>query len=200
MNPASPIHPPACALAAAPDDRCQQRRSHRASTAAAATLALAALVSGCSTVTPPRGAAAGVESAGRSYFILDSDAQTQEIVLYALGLLDTGYRFGGRNPEAGLDCSGMVAYIVEQVSGRRLPHNAAQIAERTRPIAAGELQPGDLVFFNTMQRSYSHMGIYIGDGRFVHAPSSRGSVRVERLDSRYFKPRFDGARTLLAAN
>ena len=123
-----------------------------------------------------------------------------EIVLYAMGLLDTGYRFGGRNPDAGLDCSGMVAYIVENISTRRLPHNAAQIADRTRPIDVSELRPGDLVFFNTMKRRHSHMGIYIGDGRFVHAPNSRGRVRVERLDNRYFAQRIDGARTLLAQN
>ena len=117
--------------------------------------------------------------------------------MYALGLLGTGYRFGGRNPEAGLDCSGMVAFIVEQVSGKRLPHNAAQIASITRPIRISALQPGDLVFFNTLNRAHSHMGIYIGDGRFIHAPSSRGQIRIERLDNRYFKPRIDGARTLL---
>jgi cell wall-associated NlpC family hydrolase len=159
------------------------------------------LISGCGTITtPPFATPAPAQASDRSYFALDDGAQTQEMVLFALGLLDTGYRFGGRNPDAGLDCSGMVAYVVEKVSGRRLPHNAAQIADRTRPIDADELQPGDLVFFNTMQRRHSHMGIYIGDGRFVHAPSSRGAVRVERLDNRYFKPRFDGARTLLAAN
>ena len=124
----------------------------------------------------------------------------QEITLYALGLIDTGYRFGGKNPEAGLDCSGMVAYIVEHISGRRLPHNAAQIAERTRPIEVDELRPGDLVFFNTLKRRHSHMGIYIGDGRFVHAPNSRGRVRVERLANRYFAQRIDGARTLLTSN
>lgn len=132
------------------------------------------------------------------YFTLEDDAQAREMVLFALGLLDTGYRFGGRNPEAGLDCSGMVAYIVENISGRSLPHNAAQIADRTRPITVAELQPGDLVFFNTLKRRHSHMGVYIGDGRFVHAPSSRGRVRVERLDNRYFATRIDGARTLLA--
>ncbi|MBS0511530.1 MAG: C40 family peptidase [Proteobacteria bacterium] len=168
------------------------------------TLGIAAIIgatqlTGCGTLTPPASTAPSLP-VERNYFSVDSEAQTQEMVLYALGLLDTGYRFGGRNPEAGLDCSGMVAYIVEKISGRRLPHNAAQIAERTRPIDIDDLQPGDLVFFNTMQRRYSHMGIYIGDGRFIHAPSSRGAVRVERLDNRYFKPRFDGARTLLAAN
>ncbi|KAB2968599.1 C40 family peptidase [Zoogloea sp.] len=131
------------------------------------------------------------------WFALPTEDHGQEMVMFALGLLDTGYRFGGKNPDAGLDCSGMVSYIVEQVSGRRLPHNAAGIAERTRPIAAQALRPGDLVFFNTLGRPYSHMGIYMGDGRFIHAPSSKGKVRMDRLDSRYFAERFEGARTLL---
>ncbi|THF66248.1 NlpC/P60 family protein [Pseudothauera nasutitermitis] len=135
-----------------------------------------------------------------SYFTLEHPSQSQEIVLYALGLLDVGYQFGGRNPEAGMDCSGMVSYIVEQISGRRLPHNAAAIAERTRPIAATDLRPGDLVFFNTLNRRHSHMGVYMGDGRFIHAPSSRGRIRIERLDNPYFAQRIDGARTLLARN
>lgn len=132
------------------------------------------------------------------YFEIPDQQAGQEIVIYALGLLGTGYRFGGQNPEAGLDCSGMVRYIVQQVSGQTLPHNAAQIAALTRPIKLAELKPGDLVFFNTMNRRHSHMGIYMGDGRFVHAPSTNGSVRVERLDNRYFSPRIDGARRIVA--
>lgn len=167
-----------------------------------AAIAAAALLAGCST-TPPvatTSAPARVVAPSGNYFALDGEHQTQEMVLFALGLLDTGYRFGGRNPDAGLDCSGMVAYIVENISTRRLPHNAAQIAERTRPIEVDELRPGDLVFFNTLKRRHSHMGIYIGDGRFVHAPNSRGRVRVERLANRYFAQRIDGARTLLASN
>lgn len=163
-----------------------------------------ALLSGCSTtpqVAAPRIAAQTTPQApARDYFALDDPTQSQELVMFAFGLLDTGYRFGGRNPEAGLDCSGMVSYIVEQISGRRLPHNAAQIAETTRPIDRSELRPGDLVFFNTQKRRHSHMGIYLGDGRFIHAPSSRGAVRVERLDNTYFAPRIDGMRTLLARN
>lgn len=168
----------------------------------ALTVGALSLLSGCST-TPPvatTAPAAPVTAPSGHFFSLEGEHQTQEMVLFALGLLDTGYRFGGRNPEAGLDCSGMVAYIVENISGRKLPHNAAQIADRTRPIAMDELRPGDLVFFNTLKRRHSHMGIYIGDGRFVHAPSSRGRVRVERLDNRYFAQRIDGARTLLALN
>jgi len=174
-----------------------------------AALLTLGLIAGCSTMPPPPPPASAPQTPlpapststpARDYFALEDDAQTQEMVIFAMGLLDTGYRFGGRNPEAGLDCSGMVSYIVEQVSGKRLPHNALQIAQRTRPIQVSELQPGDLVFFNTQKRQHSHMGIYIGNGRFIHAPSSRGAVRIERMDNPYFSPRLDGVRSLLAAN
>ncbi len=163
-----------------------------------ALLLALALLAGCSQ-TPPRGPSPApyATSPARSWFALSRDDHAQELVIYALGLLDTGYRFGGKNPEAGLDCSGMVSYVVEQVSGKKLPYNAAGIAERTRPVSAGAIRPGDLVFFNTLGRAYSHMGIYVGDGKFIHAPNSRGKVRVDRLDNRYFADRFEGARTLL---
>jgi cell wall-associated NlpC family hydrolase len=151
---------------------------------------LVAVLAGCSQ-TPPRPSGPPtvrtVPPAG-GWFALPSHDHAQEVVLYALGLLDTGYRFGGKNPEAGLDCSGMVSYIVEQVSGRKLPYNAAGIAERTRPVATQALRPGDLVFFNTLGRAYSHMGIYMGDGKFIHAPSSKGKVRVDRLGARTLLP------------
>ncbi|HNQ75754.1 MAG TPA: C40 family peptidase [Pseudothauera hydrothermalis] len=161
----------------------------------------ALMLAACGTA-PPSAVRAPAPPASKAadYFALAHPMQRQEIVLYALGLLNTGYRFGGRNPEAGLDCSGMVSYVVEQVSGLRLPHNAAQIAARTRPIALAQLQPGDLVFFNTLGRPHSHMGVYIGDGRFIHAPSSRGRVHIQRLDHPYFAPRIDGARSLLAGD
>lgn len=166
-----------------------------------ASLMLAiAILAGCSQ-SPQRpmssSAPAPTPSASRNWFALQQPDDAQEIVLYALGLLDTGYRFGGKNPAAGLDCSGMVSYIVEQVSGRKLPYNAAGIAEHTRPISAHAIRPGDLVFFNTLGRSYSHMGIYLGEGKFIHAPNSKGKVRVDRMDNRYFAERFEGARTLL---
>ncbi|MBL8460162.1 MAG: C40 family peptidase [Zoogloea sp.] len=165
-----------------------------------AAMALVAALAGCGQApmrsgSPPAPVRVTPPSGG--WIALPSQDHAQEVVLYALGLLDTGYRFGGKNPEAGLDCSGMVSFIVEQVSGRKLPYNAAGIAERTRPIASQALRPGDLVFFNTLGRAYSHMGIYMGEGKFIHAPSSRGKVRVDRLDSRYFSERFEGARTLM---
>jgi cell wall-associated NlpC family hydrolase len=159
-----------------------------------------AILAGCSQ-TPQRPAPPPPVSAKpqplRGWFALPQHDHAQEMVLYALGLLDTGYRFGGKNPSAGLDCSGMVSYVVEQVSGRKLPYNAAGIAERTRPIPTSAIRPGDLVFFNTLGRSYSHMGIYMGEGKFIHAPNSKGKVRVERMDNRYYAERFEAARTLL---
>ena len=144
--------------------------------------------------TPP----ASHKADGGRYFKLGGEQEAEEIVLYALGLLGTRYRYGGRDPESGLDCSGMVRYIVEQVAGEQLPHNAARIASMTRPIRTGELAPGDLVFFNTLGRKHSHMGIYLGNGQFVHAPSSGGEIRIAHLDNPYFQPRIDGARTLVS--
>src|SRR5574343_142432 len=118
-----------------------------------------------------------------------------DVALYALGLIDTGYRFGGKNPEAGLDCSGMVSYIYGQALGLRLQGSAADIARSSRPIERNALRPGDLVFFNTLNRSFSHVGIYIGDTRFSHAPSRNGKVRIDRLSDSYYAQRFETART-----
>lgn len=124
-------------------------------------------------------------------------SQASEVVFYAMGLIDTGYRFGGKNPEAGLDCSGMVSYVFDQALGLKVSGSAADIARHGRPIERSDLRPGDLVFFNTQNRPFSHVGIYIGSNRFVHAPSSNGRVRIEQLNSRYFAQRFDAARSVL---
>jgi cell wall-associated NlpC family hydrolase len=119
-----------------------------------------------------------------------------EVVFYAMGLLDTGYRFGGKNPEAGLDCSGMVSYIYGRAAGLKVQGSAAEIARNGRAINRAELRPGDLVFFNTLNRSFSHVGIFIGDARFIHAPSTNGRVRIDRLNDGYYAQRFEAARTL----
>jgi len=118
-----------------------------------------------------------------------------EVALYALGLIDTGYRFGGKNPEAGLDCSGMVSFIYGRAAGVKVKGSAADIARNSRPIEPEFLRPGDLVFFNTRNRPFSHVGIYLGDARFIHAPSSNGRVRIDRLSDRYYAQRFEAART-----
>lgn len=122
-------------------------------------------------------------------------AKAREVVLYALSLVDTGYRFGGKNPQAGLDCSGMVTYVFHQAAGLKVSGSAADIAQQGRPVERFALKPGDLVFFNTSGRRHSHVGIYLGDARFVHAPNSNGKVRIDRLDAHYYASRFETARS-----
>lgn len=126
-----------------------------------------------------------------------AEARSNDVVIFALGLLETGYRFGGKNPEAGLDCSGMVNYVFDKAGGLRLTGSAADLARHGRPVERRELLPGDLVFFNTLNKPHSHVGIYIGDGRFIHAPSSKGAVRTETLDNGWFASRFEEARSYL---
>lgn len=129
------------------------------------------------------------------YFVLDDPAQRKEIVVRSMSLVGTKYQWGGDNPSEGVDCSGLVTYTVEQVSRRSLPHHAATIAVMTRPIKRNELVPGDLVFFNTMKRRHSHMGIYIGDSRFIHAPAPGQKVRIDSLKTRYYTEHLDGLHT-----
>jgi cell wall-associated NlpC family hydrolase len=118
------------------------------------------------------------------------------VVMYALGLIDTGYRFGGKNPQAGLDCSGMVSHIYQTATGLKVAGSAAEIARKSRVIERDALRPGDLVFFNTQNKAFSHVGIYIGDARFVHAPATNGKVRIDHLSDRYYAQRYEAARTL----
>ncbi|MDY7578002.1 C40 family peptidase [Herbaspirillum sp. RTI4] len=120
--------------------------------------------------------------------------KASDVVIYALGLLDIGYRFGGKNPDAGLDCSGMVTYVFREATGARVTGSAADIARQGKEIDKSDLRAGDLVFFNTQHRSFSHVGIYIGSGRFVHAPSTNGKIRIDRMDNKYFSARFEMAR------
>lgn len=117
-----------------------------------------------------------------------------EVVLFALGLIDTGYRFGGKNPDAGLDCSGMVSYIYNKAAGMKISGSAADIARQGRQIDRSNLRPGDLVFFNTRNAPFSHVGVYIGDDRFVHSPSGSGRVRIDQMGAKYYAQRYESAR------
>ena len=125
----------------------------------------------------------------------------EDIPIYALSLVGSPYRLGGSSPETGLDCSGLVGYVFKQVAGLILPRDSRSISEAAQPLAKEELQPGDLVFFNTLNRAFSHVGIYLGDDRFVHATSSRtGVVMVSNLNDRYWHKHFDGARRVIASS
>lgn len=127
-----------------------------------------------------------------------SDHHRQEVVMTALGLMGSPYRYGGQTPIQGFDCSGLVSYVFSTVAATPLPRSAGDQAAASRRISRRQLREGDLVFFNTLGRANSHVGIYIGDGRFVNAPSSGGRVRIDSLDNPYFAKRFDSARTLFA--
>lgn len=126
-----------------------------------------------------------------------SEAGASEVVLYALGLLNIHYQFGGSNPDAGLDCSGMTAYIYREAVGIKLPHNALQQSQLGIAVNKNNLAPGDLVFFNTNGKSISHVGVYIGEGKFVHAPSTNGQIKVTKLSDSYFSSRYETARRIL---
>lgn len=116
---------------------------------------------------------------------------------YAFKLIGVNYKYGGTQPSTGFDCSGYVSHVFRKVAGLSLPHNALAISRQGRTISMDELQPGDLVFFNTLRRSFSHVGIYIGDNRFVHAPSSGGGVEIVSMQDKYWMKRFNGARRVL---
>ena len=125
-----------------------------------------------------------------------ASADRSEALLQALMALGIDYRPGGSSPVTGFDCSGLVAHVYRQAWGLRLPRNSLQQSQTGTPVGLGDLQPGDLVFYDTLNRPYSHVGIYLGDGRFVHAPRSGARVRVESLKSTYWSARFNGARRL----
>ena len=126
--------------------------------------------------------------------------KASELVSTAMGCLGAPYRRGGSTLESGFDCSGFVRAIYEQTAGLLLPRNAAQQAATTQKIERSDLQPGDLVFFNTMRRAFSHVGIYVGEGKFIHAPRSGAEVRVEDMGVAYWARRFDGARRVPVEN
>lgn len=120
--------------------------------------------------------------------------KASELVVNAMGFLGVPYKRGGNNVETGFDCSGFVRAIYEQSVGLLLPRRAEQQAAATQNIDKNELQPGDLVFFNTMRRAFSHVGIYVGNGKFIHSPKPGAEVRVESMSVSYWSHRFDGAR------
>lgn len=119
-------------------------------------------------------------------------------LVQALSLIGTPYRMGGRDPKSGLDCSGLVGYVYAQTKAVDLPRSAAEISRQGEAVDKEQLQPGDLVFFNTLRKPFSHVGIYKGEGKFVHASSSRtGRVLVSDMTQPYWVKRFNGARRLL---
>ncbi len=124
--------------------------------------------------------------------------KASDLVFNAMGFLGVPYRRGGNSAETGFDCSGFVRAMYEQTIGLLLPRRAHEQAAATETIDRNDLQPGDLVFFNTMRSAFSHVGIYVGEGKFIHSPKPGAQVRVEDMGGAYWSRRFDGARRVQA--
>lgn len=126
----------------------------------------------------------------------DFTSRASELALHAMSLIGIRYKYGGTTPENGLDCSGLVRYLFKEAWGKDLPRTSEEISRVGEKIDTHELQPGDLVFYNTLRRGFSHVGVYLGDNKFIHAPSGGGQVRIESMDMSYWKNRFNGARRI----
>jgi cell wall-associated NlpC family hydrolase len=123
--------------------------------------------------------------------------RSPELVFQALAAAGVPYRRGGESPETGFDCSGLVAHVYREAFGIELPHNARAQSRMGRHVTLKGLEAGDLVFYNTERRPYSHVGIYVGDHRFIHAPRPGTAVRIEDMRTIYWVRRFDGARRVI---
>lgn len=121
----------------------------------------------------------------------------QDVILQGLKLVGVRYRFGGNDEDSGLDCSGFVRLVFKDTIGTSLPRTAREMSEMGQKIDTSQLKPGDLVFFNTMRRAFSHVGIYLGDNHFLHAPRTGAEVRIENMDSSYWMNRYNGARRII---
>lgn len=119
------------------------------------------------------------------------------VLMRALGLVGTPYRYGGNTPESGFDCSGLVTYVYRDMLDLHLPRTSRELAQVQGPrITPTSLAPADLVFFGT-KGNVTHVGIYVGEGRFVHAPSTGGTVRLDHLDGHYWRDHYSGAKRVL---
>lgn len=122
--------------------------------------------------------------------------RAREVLVNALSLTGVRYQYGGKTPESGFDCSGFVHYVFKQATSLSLPHNTFAISQIGVSVPQTELKPGDLVFFNTLKSAFSHVGIYVGNNRFIHSPSAGGKVRIESMREGYWAKRFNGAQRI----
>ncbi|TVT50541.1 MAG: glycoside hydrolase [Denitromonas halophila] len=129
---------------------------------------------------------------------VSAGAPISELIVQGLAYLDTPYRFGGNSRDTGIDCSALVQQVFQRALGLDLPRTTSELAKIGDSLKRAQLKAGDLVFFNTRRRAYSHVGIYLGSDRFLHAPSSGGKVRIESLNTRYWNKRFNGGRRVVS--
>jgi cell wall-associated NlpC family hydrolase len=122
--------------------------------------------------------------------------KASDLAMLAMSMLGIRYKFGSSSPELGFDCSGLVRYLYKEVWGTNLPRTAEEISRLGKHVDRKDLQTGDLVFYNTLRRGFSHVGIYLGDSKFIHSPAAGGQIRIESMNVGYWKNRFNGARRI----
>jgi len=120
--------------------------------------------------------------------------QMNDLVMYAMSLAETPYRYGGSSARNGFDCSGYVGHVYQEVLDIKLPRTSQSISGVGEPLRQSDLRPGDLVFFDTLRRPYSHVGIYVGERKFVHSPKTGSRIRVDSMELNYWRSRYNGAR------
>ncbi|MCE4059227.1 C40 family peptidase [Pandoraea sputorum] len=162
----------------------------------AGVLALTLLVAACS--SGPTVRQGGNANFGNRTVGPERSAGQEEITLEAMSLVGIPYRYGGNTPDSGFDCSGLVRYVVARAAGVNLPRTTADMSGIGTVLERDDLASGDLIFFNTTGRAHSHVGIYVGQGKFVHAPNSGGTVRLESIFIPYWAKRIDGVRRVAA--
>jgi len=154
-------------------------------------LALTTLV-GCSTTPRPASELTSQPIAKK----IALSSKRQDVVMHAMAMLDRNYVYSGKKLHTGFDCSGLVSFVYKESAGFELHGSAFEIANMTRPIAPETASPGDLVFFNTLGSPSSHVGIYIGSGKFIHAANERTGVRIDQLSADYWSKRLEGYRSV----
>lgn len=163
-----------------------------------ACVVLAALLGGCASYAPQ--IQLQPPTSPQSSWTMVQPAQAEEVLLRAIGLVGTPYRWGGNTPESGFDCSGLIVHVYRGATGLQLPRTTREMsAMRVPHVDRQQLRSGDIVLFATQgEQHVSHAGIYVGGGRFVHAPRTGGAVRLDRLDAGYWQRSYLGGRRVLA--
>jgi cell wall-associated NlpC family hydrolase len=154
-----------------------------------------AVITGLSFTTSAQSADAPEPSSVRAR-LQDLTHRASDLAMSAISMLGIRYKMGGTSPEGGLDCSGLVRYVFKEAWGTDLPRTSEEISKVGKKVETKDLQPGDLVFYNTVRRGFSHVGIYLGDSKFIHSPAAGGEVRIESMDVGYWRQRFNGARRI----
>ena len=158
---------------------------------------LIVLLSGCASIKSSYFSENVTRSVTLPDFSKDTSAGLEDISVTAISLIGTPYRWGGNTPQSGFDCSGLIAYVAQVTRKKKLPRTTDDLGKYGGSLGLQTPAPGDLVFFNTSGDSHSHVGIYVGQGRFVHAPSSGGTVRIDEIKNAYWAPRYTEARRIV---